>query len=196
MLRTTAAALSLLFAVALAGCSGGGELGGNADQSASDAPDGTGAAEEPSAAADAGLVVWADAFCAAPDAIPDGLDLPFQAAARNDPATEDDRPQLVNGLAAVRDGLDAALEAIDVLPAAPTPEAEEAVEAYRADMEADRVTFADYLELAPIYPVEQLEDLYFLAGIDTINLPYPLMMADTYLSDPALAEAAADAASC
>jgi hypothetical protein len=29
-----------------------------------------------------------------------------------------------------------------------------------------------------------------------MNLPYPLMMAETYLTEPALSEAAASAASC
>jgi hypothetical protein len=105
------------------------------------------------------------------------------------------KPPDLNGLAAVSEGLDDALAAIDELPAAPTPEAEAAAEQYRTDMETNRTNFAQYLELAPAYPTEQLEDMYFLAGVDTMNLPYPLMMAETYLTEPALSEAAASAPS-
>jgi hypothetical protein len=195
MFRTIAPALSsLVLGIALAGCSGE-PGGGGAEQRSGDAAESTGGGEQSTAAA-AELVAWADAFCAAPGALPEDLDLPFYAASRNTPATEDDRPQLVNGLAAVNDGLGDALAAIDALPAAPTPEAEAAVEQYRADMEANRTKFAEYLELAPIYSVEDLEGLYFLVGVDTLNLPYPLMMAETYLTDPALSEAAASASSC
>lgn len=196
MFRTTALALSsLLVAVALAGCSGDEEPGGAGDQPMRPA-DSTGAADDQSTDAAAELIAWVDAFCAAPGALPEDLELPFYAAARNVPATEDDRQQLVNGLAAVSEGLDDALAAIDELPAAPTPEAEAAAEQYRTDMETNRTNFAQYLELAPAYPTEQLEDMYFLAGVDTMNLPYPLMMAETYLTEPALSEAAASAASC
>jgi hypothetical protein len=57
-----------------------------------------------------------------------------------------------------------------------------AVEQYRADLEEVRSKFAVYTELAPLHPIEQLEDLYLLAGMDAMSLPYAQMTAETYLA--------------
>jgi hypothetical protein len=142
------------------------------------------------------LVEWAEAFCAAPEVIPDDLSYLFMAAARHTPTVEEDRQPLIDALAEVDLALADALAAMETLPPAPTPEAEAAAEQYRADLEETSGKFADYAELAPVYPTEELEGLYMLAGIDSLNLPYPLMMAETYLTESALSEAAAEAPAC
>lgn len=171
-------------ALGLAACTGDG----SADQSADDAT----SADEQAAE----LVDWAEAFCAAPEVIPTLLYVPFTAAAHNTPTTEEDRQPLIDALADVDQALADAVAAAETVPAGPTPEAEAALAQYRADLEEARSGFTEYAELAPIYASADLEGLYMLAGLDVMNLPYPLMMAETYLTEPDLAEAAANAPAC
>ncbi|MQM26369.1 hypothetical protein [Glycomyces albidus] len=183
MSRTAATVLAAaILSLASAACSAG-------------EPTQDGGDESPAAVSEA-LVDWAEAFCAAPEAIPTDLYIPFTAAARGAEVTEDDRRPLIDALAEVDRVLADAVAAVDAVPAGPTPEAEAALEQYRADVEEARSGFAEYADLAPVYPVEQLEDLYLLAGMDAMNLPYPLMMAETYLTAADLNEAAQKAPAC
>jgi hypothetical protein len=173
------------FALGLAACTGDGP----ADQSADGA---TSTTDE----AAAELVDWAASFCAAPEAIPELLYVPFTAMAHETPTAEADRQPLIDALAEVDQALADALAAADTVPAGPTPEAEAALAQYRTDLEDVRSKLAEYAELAPIYAATDLEGLYMLAGLDVMNLPYSLMMAETYLTEPDLAEAAAEAPAC
>ncbi|HEX2145182.1 MAG TPA: hypothetical protein VHG10_11805 [Glycomyces sp.] len=190
MSRNAATALSAVFlAFGVAACSG--------DEASNESADGgaaTATAEEQAAAAE--LVDWAEAFCAAPEVVPVDLHLPFTASAHNTPTTEEDRQPLLDALADTDQALAEALAAIDDLPLGPTPGAEAAVGQYRADLEETRTALAEYTEIAPVYVPADLEGLFMLAGFDLMNLPYPLMMAETYLTEPDLAEAAESAPAC
>lgn len=178
-----------ILAFGLTACTGDGSADASVDGA-------TSTADEQAAVAAADLVDWADAFCAAPEAIPTLLYVPFTAMAHNTPTTEEDRQPLIDALAEVAQALADAVAAADTVPAGPTPEAEAALAQYRADLEEAASTFAEYAELAPIYASADLEGLYMLAGLDVMNLPYSLMMAETYLTEPDLAEAAANAPIC
>ncbi|SDD75441.1 hypothetical protein [Glycomyces harbinensis] len=186
MPRNAPAALAAAFlALGLTACTGGG----SADDGPDEAP---GTADERAAE----LVEWAEAFCAAPEAIPTLLYVPFTAAAHNTPTTDEDRQPLIDALADADQALADAMAAADTVPPGPAPEAEAALAQYRADLEETRGTLAEYAEIAPVYASADLEGLYMLAGMDVMNLPYSLMMAETYLTEPDLAEAAANAPAC
>jgi hypothetical protein len=112
------------------------------------------------------------------------------------PATEEDRQSLIDALAEVDQALADALASVDIVPVGPTPEAKGVLAQYRSDLEEARSKFAEYAELAPTYASADREGLYMLAGLDVMNLPYSLMMAETYLTEPDLAEAPANAPAC